>query len=60
MGVCVMTAVAQKSIELSDEETKLLAERASAVQGFFVPDYMSRLIRENAPVILKALLPFGR
>jgi len=55
-----MTAVAQKSIELSDEETKLLAERASAVQGFFVPDYMSRLIRENAPVILKALLPFGR
>jgi len=54
MGVGVMTAAAQKRIELRvDEETKLLAERASAVQGTSVTDYMTRLIRENAPAILK-------
>ena len=47
-------AAAQQRIDLRvDEETKLLAERASAVQGFSMTDYVTRLIRENAPAILK-------
>jgi uncharacterized protein (DUF1778 family) len=35
-----------------DSETKLLAERAAAVQGLSLSAYLNSLIRQNAPLIL--------
>ncbi len=51
-----MTASIQtKRIEMRvDSETKLLAERASAALGCSsLTEYITRLIRENSPVIIK-------
>ncbi len=51
-----MTASTQtKRIEMRvDSETKLLAERASAALGCSsLTEYITRLIRENSPVIIK-------
>ena len=35
-----------------DSDTKLLAERAAAVQGLSLSAYLNSLIRQNAPLIL--------
>lgn len=49
-----MTAARQRIDLRVDEETKLLAERAAASLGCAsLTEFMTRLIRENAPGILK-------
>ncbi len=46
-----MNAVARIDIRI-DNETKLLLERASAVSGLTVTQYITSLIRQNAPITL--------
>jgi uncharacterized protein (DUF1778 family) len=49
-----MAIAARERIDMRvDEETKQLAERAAAALGTSTTEFITRLIRENAPAILE-------